>query len=312
MRQYNNFKHWFFSKEYPHNHVWKNDLIWHSIVAVALIIILAIIYSNFNYLNNINFFVRIGKILFLIVSIILLIFCYKLSKNLYYGFKGLANGYKLIISVVFIGVLIFIYLNQFYLIAFVSTYNLNYSLTNPSIDSNVKIGNDDDNNSWFSNTYSDIKSFVLGPQIDSNWVYNFMLIVNEERKSRGLQSMKESTYLNNVANLRFKKMMEQPFISHYGANQYNVGEVVFFPEGVSETSYIDDLKTTAILHWDLLMDPQFSKYGYHIEVGPTITIIGYCSTTEVPGPNIDVKEFFKQQSCETSTDDTIWLVIDMS
>lgn len=160
--------------------------------------------------------------------------------------------------------------------------------------------------------FSDIESFISGPEIDGSWVKNFMQIVNDERSNAGMSTLQESTQLSTIAEVRFNKMMENPFISHYGADEYNVGEVIFYPEGFTEQSYVEDLKVSARLHWDLLMDPMFSIYGYHIEEGPTILIWGSCSTTEITGPNIDVKEFFKERGCETTVGDSTWLVIDLS
>jgi len=159
---------------------------------------------------------------------------------------------------------------------------------------------------------SEVTSFFEIPTINETWVHNFMVIVNEERAKKGLSIMKESKQLNAIADSRFTKMMESPFISHYGAESYNVGEVIFYPESSSEQNYIKKLQVDAPLHWDLLMDPMFSVYGYHIEEGPTMAVYDPCSTTEIPGPNIDVKKFFEQHGCNTVVQNSMWLVIDMT
>lgn len=163
-----------------------------------------------------------------------------------------------------------------------------------------------------SDGFSNLTSILEGPKIDGNWVHNFMDIVNLERTKQGLVPLRESSQLNVIARARFEKMMENPNISHYGASLYNVGEVVYYPKGSSEQAYVDDLKKEAILHWNLMMDPTFYSYGYYIGEGPTSVISGYCSTTEIPGPNIDVENFFEEKGCSTSTENSIWLVINMS
>lgn len=157
-----------------------------------------------------------------------------------------------------------------------------------------------------------IDTKIKNPEIDEKWVLNFLTIVNNERVKKGLPSMKLSNQLNNIASIRFKKMMENPFISHYGADAYNVGEVVFYPDGFTEQNYVDDIQKNAYLHWDLLMYPVFTQYGFHIEEGPTLAVYEPCSVTEIPGPNIDEKEFFRKQGCSTKVSNSVWLVIDMT
>ena len=161
------------------------------------------------------------------------------------------------------------------------------------------------------NLWSGIETFFTGSKIDDDWVNNFMSIVNTERAKKGLSQLQHADNLNSIADSRFSKMMENPFISHYGATEYNIGEVIFYPEGSTAQAYIDDMQVSAPIHWNLLMNPSLSRYGYHIGVGPVIEIVGSCPTTEIPGPNINVKDYFEQQGCQTTESDTTWLVIDM-
>jgi hypothetical protein len=100
-------------------------------------------------------------------------------------------------------------------------------------------------------------------------------------------------------------------ISHYGADAYNVGEVVFYPAGSTAQEYADNIQETAQLHWDLLMYPSFSAYGYHIEEGDVVEVYQPCSITEIPGAGIDEEKFFREQGCSTSVRKSTWLVIDM-
>ena len=107
-------------------------------------------------------------------------------------------------------------------------------------------------------------------------------------------------------------MVENPEISHYGIVTYNVGEEVLYPAGFTPQNYITNVQNTAPLHWQGLVNPMFSYYGYYIGSGPTVGITGSCPTTEIPGPNINVTEFFQQQGCQTEMMTSTWLVIDMN
>ncbi|MFH1839634.1 MAG: hypothetical protein ABH849_00620 [Nanoarchaeota archaeon] len=157
----------------------------------------------------------------------------------------------------------------------------------------------------------EIDSLYTVSNINDNWVHGFMLIVNNKRVELGYMQMQESEQLNEIAKIRFNTMMEEPFISHYGAGAYNVGEVIFYPEGFTEQGYVNDIQVNAPIHWDGLIDPMFSSYGYHLEEGPVMQIWGYCPVTEIVGANVDTKEFFDQHGCETSVGNSMWLVINM-
>ena len=150
------------------------------------------------------------------------------------------------------------------------------------------------------------------PQINSQWVDSFMSIVNAQRQQAGLRPLAENQVLDGTAKTRFDTMITHYQISHYGADNLNIGEVVFYPEGFSPKDYATNLQSTAPLHWQLLLDPQLGVYGYHIETGPTVETIGSCSVSEIPGPDIDEVQFFQQHGCQTTSGDSTWLVIDLN
>ena len=145
-------------------------------------------------------------------------------------------------------------------------------------------------------------------QIDSQWVNNFIAQVNVHRT----HPLGESSQLDALAQQRFQTMVTHYQISHYGASNLNIGEVVFYPDGYTPQDYANDIQTTAPLHWQLLTDPSLYVYGYYISTGPTVEIIGGCSTTEIPGPNIDEVQFFQEHGCQTTTGNATWLVIDLN
>ena len=149
-------------------------------------------------------------------------------------------------------------------------------------------------------------------QIDNNWGHSFMSDVNSGRKSLGISAFVEDPALDSMANTRFNTMVTHYQISHYGAESYNMGEVVFYPDGFSPEDYITNIQQTATLHWQLLMDPSLSNYGFYVGTGPIIEIVNGCSVSEIPGPNIDVVQYFQQHGCQTEVASGTWLVIDMN
>lgn len=163
----------------------------------------------------------------------------------------------------------------------------------------------------------------LSPQIDSNWVSKFMDAVNHERMTLGESPLQLTSTLSDFSKMRFDTSSSGTNyeISHYGfeadaarffGSIYGVGEVVFFPEGSSPESYANGLPASAPGHWQLLMDGSLRGYGFYLGKGPTIEVDVGCPTTEIPGPNINVTQFFLSQGCQPYVTTSTWLVIDMS
>jgi len=318
-KKYEDLLYWLNRREH-HPYYLKGRL--NYIITTILIFIIALVgfsifYSNATKLNNINLWIiKLSGVLILISLFFIVKYGRKIIKEVFNFFKRQRNWLKYLIIILILLLLwqVYSHKNEILDPVFEIYDKTNFTFFTPISlsDLSFNLANNPTDNSSSGISLSDIGSFFTGPEIDDAWVHNFMSVVNSERTKRGLHSMQELEQLNTIATSRFIKMMENPFISHYGADAYNVGEVVFYPEGSTEKAYAEDIQLTAPLHWDLLMSPMFSRYGYHIEKGETIQIIGLCSTTEIPGPNIDVKEFFRQNGCQTTTEDSIWLVIDMT
>lgn len=311
---YYQIKHW--SKNRPHRaynnwHAFFINIIW----IVALSIIFLIVYSNLTKLNEIVlWFLPLGGVLLIITLFFWIKYIIKIFKRGYYWFHGERNGIRY--AIIFMLLLILW-----------QAYQQRDTLFNPVIDFYDKtdfsailpigISESIPEGSVFSSKSvnsikESVKVAILPQPIDSKWVSSFMSEVNAERKKSGLQPMKESSDLNAIAYARFNEMLKRPEISHYGAGAYNVGEVVFYPSGFTPEDYVTDIQNTAYLHWELLADPMFSYYGYYVGSGPTIQIYGACSSTEIPGPNINVEDYFKERGCQTSWGTSTWLVIDMT
>ena len=90
------------------------------------------------------------------------------------------------------------------------------------------------------------------------------------------------------------------------------GEVVFFPDGYSPSSYVSSIQSQAPLHWSLLIDTSLTHYGFAIGQGETLSVYQPCPVSELPGPNINVTRYYAQYGCQTLQEPTTWLVIDMT
>ena len=312
--KYHQIKHW--SKNRPHRaynnwHAFFINVVW----IVALSIIFLIVYSNLSKLNEIVlWFLPLGGALLIIILVFWIKYVFKIFKRSYYWFHGERNGIRYLFILVFLLILWQAYQHKDTI--FNPVIDI-YDRTDFSAILPIGISESIPEKSVFSsqsinNLKESVKVAILPQPIDSKWVDSFMSEVNAERKKSGLQSMRESSDLNAIAYARFKDMIKRPEISHYGAGAYNVGEVVFYPSGFAPKDYVKDIQDTAYLHWELLADPMFSYYGYYVDSGPTIQIYGSCSSTEIPGPNINVEDYFEKLGCQTSWGTSTWLVIDMT
>lgn len=91
-----------------------------------------------------------------------------------------------------------------------------------------------------------------------------------------------------------------------------VGEVIFYPSQFTPQAYLSYVKTSAPLHWQLLDSSSLSHYGYYVGTGPVVSVNSGCPVTEIPGPNINVTQYFQIQGCQTTVTNGYWLVIDLS
>lgn len=162
---------------------------------------------------------------------------------------------------------------------------------------------------------------IFGSQINAQWVTNFNSNLSIHRN----KPLAECSTLDQFAKIRFNTMTSGNNwgISHYGyindstsfmngKYYYYSGEVVLYPDGYSPQSYIPYLVSQAPLHYDLLIDGNFSYYGYYVGSGSVVSVYPPCSVTEIPGPNINVRQFFQQNGCQIAISNTTWLVVDLS
>ena len=164
----------------------------------------------------------------------------------------------------------------------------------------------------------------IQPTINSTWVFQFFSIVNQYRQSTGAPPLQYCPWLDNFAHIRFETMIQNPAISHYGFDQdYNeylsqyqnflsVGEEVLYPNGYTPKDYVQYMQSNAPIHWEGLLNSNYMYYGYYIVYGPTYAIIGLCSVTEIPGPNINVPQYLQSYGCSVDIENDTWLVIELS
>ena len=162
--------------------------------------------------------------------------------------------------------------------------------------------------------------------INSNWVSQFISIVNQYRVSENATPLQYCPALSQFAQMRFNTMVTNPAISHYGYEEdYNkffsqyqgytiliTSEEVLFPSGYTPSQYVQFMINNAPIHWQGLMDQAYTYYGYYIGYGPSYIVIGSCPSTEIPGPGINITQYYDSQGCSYELVNTTWLVLELS
>ncbi len=180
--------------------------------------------------------------------------------------------------------------------------------------------------SLIQNITSGISQALHGQTINSSWASEFFANVSAQRGS----GYAYCSSLSQFAAKRFSTMAANYEVSHYGYDQdfqdfygviYNTafGEEVFYPSGYSPSAYVSQIQSTAPLHWQLLSNSTYRVYGYYIANGPTYEIYGPdggyggpCPVTEIPGPNINIQQYFAQYGCSVTEANDTWFVIEIA
>ena len=167
--------------------------------------------------------------------------------------------------------------------------------------------------------------------INGTWATSFFSNVSEQRG----EQYNYCANLSDFAKMRFNTMVQNYGISHYGYAKdfnktwpygvsygdeiyYGFGEEVFYPSGYMPSSYVQQIITTAPLHWQELTDKNLTTYGYYIDNGPAYEILGpndgytACPVTEIPGPNINISQYFAQYGCSVETANLTYFVIELA
>lgn len=206
------------------------------------------------------------------------------------------------------------------------------SATNPNASNlnNTLVNNIPNIIGQISNSISSLN--LLPPQINDTWATEFFGNVSRERGSQ----YNYCPVLSTFAKTRFNTMVTDYGVSHYGyAQNFNnywpggyiygdeiytgFGEEVFYPSGSAPNNYTTQIMETAPGHWQELIDTNLTYYGYYIANGPTYVILGpgggygtECPVTEIPGPNINIQQYFAQYGCSVETSNETWFVIELA
>jgi hypothetical protein len=165
----------------------------------------------------------------------------------------------------------------------------------------------------------------INPAVNSTWANEFFDNVSRVRGTK----YNYCPILSQFAKTRFRTMASNPNISHYGyAQNFNTywpygysqgdtvytgfGEEVFYPSGYTPTEYVNQVINTAPIHWQELSNTNLTYYGFYIANGPAYEIIGACPNTEIPGPNINITQFFAQQGCSLQMSNLTYFVIEIA
>lgn len=89
-------------------------------------------------------------------------------------------------------------------------------------------------------------------------------------------------------------------------------EEILYPDGYTPSAYINYTQVDAPIHWQGFLDPSLHTYGFYLGQGTTYAVYQPCSVTEIPGPNINIPQYYTQNGCQYTTVPSTWLVIDMS
>ena len=87
-------------------------------------------------------------------------------------------------------------------------------------------------------------------------------------------------------------------------------EEILYPVG-SPSSYVTFLQQAATAHWGGFLDARVQSYGFDLEPGVALIPRGQCAVTEIPGPNIDIAQFYTQNGCNFDYGLTEWLVLEL-
>ena len=96
-------KKWFFRREHPYSKLRKEDFAINFGILIGLSFLFWMVYENIDVFNNIDLWIiNLGSIIELILLIFILRCIYRIIVNIRYGIRGLSNGYRMIVAVVFV------------------------------------------------------------------------------------------------------------------------------------------------------------------------------------------------------------------
>ncbi len=162
-------------------------------------------------------------------------------------------------------------------------------------------------------------------QVNSAWINKFIGIVNHYRTENGSIPLTYSISLSNFSQIRFGVLIND-FVGSFdnydfaqSANPYfagpsnTVGEVVFFPNNVTPSQFIQSMINSDSSQWNVLMSSAFKYYGAYMgSYRGILKSAEYIPPTEVPAQMVTYTGF--QVGALVVTVGTLvqhtWLVMD--
>jgi hypothetical protein len=156
--------------------------------------------------------------------------------------------------------------------------------------------------------------YSLGP----SWVAQFMGLVDKQRSGVNLAENKD---LDGFAALRFATATSQPDISDYGLDQdftsyfgtngttSAVTELILYPGQLPPSAFVASLQGSSPAHWSALTSGIYTRYGFYVGQAPYEVVKLPCPVTEIPGPGVNITQYFQRQGCSTTIEEVTWLVI---
>ena len=152
------------------------------------------------------------------------------------------------------------------------------------------------------------------------WVKDF---IDQLDRVRGGVDLVEEPSLDAFAALRFKNAAKVYQTSDYGFTadaeaffgqnrSQTLVEVLLYPGIFSPDTYPTFLSDYAPGHWAALINTDFTKFGYFEGVSTYYAVSVPCPIYEIPGPGINIPQFFAQHGCTTTPAPMVWLVIILS
>jgi len=155
-----------------------------------------------------------------------------------------------------------------------------------------------------------------GVGLNPYWVKTFIQAVNKERNATALS---ENKTLDAFAAHRYNTLRKEydisdfnftgDYDSYFHTANVTVFEEILYPQGQDPATFPRFLYQNAPGHWEGLMQPKFTQYGYFFGIGPTVVVGPGCSATEIPGPNINITQYVIDHNCNYIVADQIWFII---
>ncbi|MHA1748615.1 MAG: NUDIX domain-containing protein, partial [Promethearchaeota archaeon] len=200
------FVFWFNYKKHPHSKLKIKNLARNTLYLLVLSIFASMTYNNIGPLNKIVIvFLKLGSLLLLASCLLSLKYVYRIFVNIKYGFRGLKNGYKLIVVILLLALVFYGYQNhETYFYKTNKAFNkIDYSHFNPLFISSSEIPELLNGNGIHSENNpepQDIISKATKPEINiSQLEKRIHELVNEERKKYGKSPLKWDKKLALIA-----------------------------------------------------------------------------------------------------------------